>query len=116
MLNLEVKFQIDYSIAEAKLIRLREALAGVLPPQLQIAFQRAGVIYLGAMRQRFFSAARGDGTWPPLALATMLARLRGKGLRNARAQLKTAKGVAEQNAAMKKVLAERHKLRLASLR
>lgn len=39
---------------------------------------QAGAIYLGSMRERYVRAARGDGTWKPLAPSTIARRRKGK--------------------------------------
>ncbi len=46
---------------------------------LRNGLRQAGAIYLGAMRQRYVRAARGDGTWQPLAASTIAGRRKGKG-------------------------------------
>jgi hypothetical protein len=48
----------------------------------------ASQVYLGFVRQRFLNAARGDGTWKPLAASTIRARL-AKGAKSPRAKKMT---------------------------
>lgn len=67
---------VDTKELEAALAKLGQNLSSPLPPPLQIAFRRAGVIYMAWARTRYVKASRGDGTWLPLALSTKLARLR----------------------------------------
>jgi len=42
-------------------------------------FVQAGAIYLGWTRERYVRAARGDGTWKPLAASTIRGRRKGRG-------------------------------------
>lgn len=69
--------------------------AGTRTPELRDAFTQASALYLGLIRRRYIGAARGDGTWKPLADSTIIGR-RFKGdqrgtLSNLRAQLSAAK-------------------------
>ena len=58
---------------------IQDGLRDVTTGPVGDGLQRAGSIYLGAMRRRFDSASRGDGTWKPLAESTKRARLARRG-------------------------------------
>jgi len=83
----EFKFSVDLgSVGKPELLsRLDATRAG----PFQTALKQAEAIYLGFIRKRYISAARGDGTWQPLSPSTIAARLR-KGDKGA-ADLRAAK-------------------------
>jgi phage gpG-like protein len=57
----------------------RPAVLNTTSGPLRDGLVAAGAIYLGSMRERYVRAARGDGTWLPLAPSTIAGRRKGKG-------------------------------------
>lgn len=70
MLQIKVKIP-DLSAATAAMRNMR---AG----PLRDGIIQAAHLYLGFTRQRFLKAARGDGTWKPLAASTIARRRKGR--------------------------------------
>lgn len=94
----------------ASLERMEKSIQqGTRYQPIQDALRRSGGRYLGAMRMRFLNAARGDGTWPDLAVSTKWARLRRK-VRGIQNRLKVAKTEGERVGLRKKLGAEERRL------
>jgi integrase len=91
-MNIEVRINVDDAKAASLLDKLGPALDGPLPEPLRAAFRRDEVIYMAFIRRRFVNAARGDGTWLPLANSTKINRLR-----------KTKKGEAKFQQTLKRI-------------
>lgn len=68
-----ISFTVDTSNASARIAALEERMAA--GEKMRAAFFVASQVYLGFIRNRFVKAARGDGTWAPLAESTKLRRL-----------------------------------------
>lgn len=70
-----VTVKLDDVAYRQQLERLVDKLRGGDDPNLRAGLKQAGLRYLGFIRRRFLAAARGDGTWPDLALSTKLRRI-----------------------------------------
>jgi phage gpG-like protein len=71
-----LEYSVDTSEISRKFSEAEQRLGDATQDPMRSGFAAAGAIYLGFARNRFVKAARGDGTWVPLAESTKLARLR----------------------------------------
>jgi hypothetical protein len=74
-LSVKVKFDASRMLRFAALMKAGIAHPGVIA--IDDMFERDAKIYEAWARRRFLAASQGDGTWPPLALSTLLARRKG---------------------------------------
>lgn len=70
-----ITITVDTSNVTSRLSELDERLANVTQEPMLSGFTRAAALYLGFIRRRFVKAARGDGTWQPLAESTKRHRM-----------------------------------------
>lgn len=82
---------------------------GTADPIIRDAMVRSGARYLAFVRRRYLGAARGDGTWPDLSVATKWARLR-RTVRTYKRELKASKEEAARKAIEKKLTAGERRL------
>jgi phage gpG-like protein len=71
-----LRFIIDTSGVTDALNTFRQRFTASTPGPMRDAFKRANLRWMNFIQRRFIAAARGDGTWQPLAQSTKLARLR----------------------------------------
>jgi hypothetical protein len=70
----DVFFTLDARKALASLDQLQAGLSDATREPIRGGFVRAGLIYFRDMRARYQGAMNGDGTWAPLAPATVRAK------------------------------------------
>lgn len=85
---MQINVNVNLQGIQSRFAAMRSVInSGTAHPVIRAAFMAAGVTYLGAMRQRYVKAARGDGTWKPLADSTVAGRRRKGDLRGTIANL-----------------------------
>jgi hypothetical protein len=72
----EFDFQFDDRAAQQRLGYVADAIRRGPDGPLRGLYKRLGVIMLAFTRARYLRAARGDGTWLPLSIRTIIERLR----------------------------------------
>lgn len=72
------RLTIDVKLVTYALANVSKGLTTATPGPIRDAMKQANLRWMVFIRRRFLNASRGDGTWPPLAESTKLARLRKK--------------------------------------
>lgn len=75
---MDIEFQFNDGPIARYLHRMSEAMDTSKPGPMQRALRRAAARYLAWIRKRYAAAAKGDGTWKDLSLATKLSRIRAR--------------------------------------
>lgn len=73
---LDLSFKFDRRAFTSKVQSVEKSIRFGRAEPIKAGLRQAAARYLGFIRRRFDNAGKGDGTWKPLSLSTMLARLR----------------------------------------